>query len=239
MTTTATNKLDIEQHRYPPDLVQQQLFKSKGYAMMRNVLDKRTLDILASYAMLQRYEAGRYDRDNDRAALGMYADSMGESLLVHLQSAVEAATGLTLLPCYSYLRIYGPNGNLRRHTDRPPAEIQTTLTIAGKAPAVWPLNIEVEGEVIALDVGPGDLAMFRGFDIPHWRDKLNGEFWIQMILNYVDAGGEYAKFRFDRRPHIGPPEDRAAFQKKLADNDPCPCGSGDTYINCHGQKSRY
>ena len=239
MITATTHKLDIEQHRYPPAPSQQRLFREQGYAMMKNVLDKRTLDILASYAMLQRCEAGRYDRDSDRSALGIYADTMGESLLLHLQPAVEAATGLTLFPCYSYLRIYGPDGNLRRHTDRPPAEIQSTLTIAGKAPDIWPLFIEVEGQTIPLQVGPGDLAIFRGFDIPHWRDKFNGEFWIQLILNYVNAHGDYASFRFDRRKRIGPPEDRAALKKPVANDAPCPCGSGDTYINCHGQKARY
>src|SRR5262245_5642950 len=46
-----------------------------------------------------------------------YGDPMTDSLLLKLQPAIEHATGLSLYPTYSYVRLYKKGDQLARHTD--------------------------------------------------------------------------------------------------------------------------
>jgi hypothetical protein len=61
---------------------------------------------------------------------------------------------------------------------------------------------------------PGDLAIYRGCDLDHWRekfiyDKQDESVWqVQGFFHYVDANGPYAKSKYDNRETIGQKKER-------------------------------
>lgn len=233
-----------------PDLAEH--FRQDGYVVVRSAISADTAALVARYALLQQNWPGYYEREEMfRAANGRYADAVSESLLLEVQPKVEQATGLTVLPCYSYLRIYRKGAILQKHTDRPSCEISTSLTLGFKADALWPLCAESHGSDRSMELAPGDMLVYRGADLPHWRPVFEGEYWVQTFLHYVDANGQYTDFKFDGREHIGP-FDKLTMQRKFRrpasasrndtmampeDDGPCPCGSGLRFRDCHGQGS--
>jgi len=226
-------------------------FRVSGYTVLRSVISVESARLLTAYALLQRQWPNYYENEQlFRAAEGRYADACSETLLLELQSAVEQATGLKLLPCYSYLRIYGPGAVLPKHLDRPSCEISTSLALGFEAPALWPLCVEADGTDKSLPLAPGDMLVYRGADVPHWRDVFQGDWWVQTFLHYVDANGLYTDFKFDGRECIGP-FDKATMRRNFkrpasaglddkpavpTADGPCPCGSGLRFRDCHGQR---
>lgn len=224
-------------------------FQRSGYAVAPAVLNPESAFLMANYALMQQHWPNYYEFEkNFGSAVGRYADAISETLLLQLMPVVEQVTGLKLLPCYSYLRIYGQGAELHKHLDRPSCEVSTSLTLGFKAPAIWPLCVNAEGEDRAISLAPGDMLVYRGADVPHWREPFQGEFWVQTFLHYVDANGQYTDFKFDGRERIGP-FDRHTMQRKflrpaslgqegqrvvVQQDQPCPCGSGKLFRDCHG-----
>ncbi|MGA9852688.1 MAG: SEC-C domain-containing protein [Gammaproteobacteria bacterium] len=225
-------------------------FRKSGYTVLPQAISAESARFMATYALLQRNDAGYYEReDMFRAAIGRYADAFSETLLLELKSSVEQATGLELLPCYSYLRIYGKGAILPKHLDRPSCEISTSLTLGFQAPALWPLCVTAGGVDKALALTPGDMLIYRGADVPHWREPFSGEWWAQTFLHYVDANGQYTDFKYDGRERLGP-FDKLTMQRHfkrpaslgqydtmaiVGPDAPCPCGSGLRFRDCHGR----
>ena len=228
-------------------------FARSGYAVLRHVVSPQSAKLMTTYALLQQQTSGYYiPEDMFRAAMGHYADSMSETLLLELQPVMEQATGLKLLPCYSFLRIYGPGAVLPRHLDRPSCEISASLTLGFRAPSLWPLGVHVDNEDRSVGLAPGDMLVYRGADVPHWRDQFTGEWWVQTFLHYVDANGQFTDFKFDGREHIGPFDMQTMqrrFQREASygrddkfaappPDAPCPCNSGKLFKNCHGKSTQ-
>ncbi|HVC29352.1 MAG TPA: SEC-C domain-containing protein [Gammaproteobacteria bacterium] len=225
-------------------------FRHSGYTVIAQAISPESAGFMATYALLQQKWPGYYQPEEMfRAALGRYADALSEALLLDLKPRVERATGLELLPCYSYLRIYGNDAILPKHLDRPSCEISTSLTLGFKAPAPWPLCVQADGMDKSLALMPGDMLVYRGANVPHWRETFIGEYWVQTFLHYVDANGQFTDFKFDGRERIGPFDKltmRRVFQRPaslgqydkpatIAADAPCPCGSGLRFRDCHGR----
>ena len=53
---------------------------------------------------------------------------------------------------------------------------------------------------------PGDLLFYRGCELEHWREPLEGESCSQVFLHYNRAKSEQGQQNInDRRPHLGLP----------------------------------
>ena len=149
-----------------------------------------------------------------------YADFAMETLLVKMLPVMAKETGLNLVPTYSYARIYKKGDILRRHKDRPSCEISTTLNLGGDP---WPIFIDgtgadsvideyksiikpnaPKGTKVLLDVG--DMLVYSGCELEHWREPLEGDVCAQVFLHYNHVDGPFAeKNRFDKRPMLGVP----------------------------------
>jgi hypothetical protein len=67
----------------------------------------------------------------------------------------------------------------------------------------WSIYLEPNIEV---NLKQGDMLMYRGCDLEHWREPFTGEDCGQVFLHYNDASGENAENnKFDGRPMIGLP----------------------------------
>jgi hypothetical protein len=224
-------------------------FKKSGYTVLRQVVSSQSAQLMTGYALLQQQWPDYYQpEDVFRAAHGRYADAISETLLLEVKPVMERATGLSLLPCYSYLRIYGPGAVLPKHLDRPSCEVSASLALGIQAPSIWPLCVDADGQDKPIGLMPGDMLVYRGADVPHWRDAFTGDWCVQVFLHYVDANGRYTDFKFDGRERIGP-FDKVSMQRRfpreasygrgdalvsVPPEAPCPCNSGKLFKDCHG-----
>jgi len=209
-------------------------YRNAGYAVVRNCFDNASMRVMQDYALLQREHPGYYNREPITSSLDRYADVMAESLLLDLQPLIERTTGRKLFASYSWLRIYYPGSSLPRHIDRKSCEVSASLTIGFDADQDWPLWVQSNGHDIPVELAPGDLLVYDGSDVPHWREEFTGRYWIQVFLHYVDQSGEQTAFKFDGRPAIGAPKKRRAVRAS-GRNKPCHCGSGLKFKHCHGR----
>ena len=149
-----------------------------------------------------------------------YADMVMETLLMKVLPIMKKETGLKLIPTYSYARAYKKGDILRRHKDRPSCEISTTLNLGGDP---WPIFIDgtgadsvideykqihkpnaPEGTKVLLEVG--DMLVYSGCELEHWREPFEGNICGQVFLHYNHVNGPFAnKNMFDGRPKLGLP----------------------------------
>jgi len=136
-----------------------------------------------------------------------YADMVMETLLVSLVPRMEKETGLKVSPTYSYARIYKNGDILHRHSDRFSCEISTTLNLGGDP---WPIYLEPSGKKgmagIKINLDPGDMLIYRGCELEHWREAFEGKNCGQVFLHYNNQKSKDAdKNKYDGRPMIGLP----------------------------------
>ena len=136
-----------------------------------------------------------------------YADLAMETLLQEVKPVMEKHTGLKLSETYSYARIYKPGDILVRHKDRYSCEISITLNLGGDP---WPIYLDPTGKEgqagIKVDLKPGDMLIYSGCDLEHWREPFVGKNCGQVFLHYNRKNSKLAKQNeFDGRPMIGLP----------------------------------
>ena len=162
---------------------------------------------------------GSYDDMQIPNTYAHYADIAMETLMLKCQPEMEKVTGLKLYPAYTYARIYKKGDILKRHKDRFSCEISTTMNLGGDD---WPIYLEpnsklggvIEGfgyvskntKGVRVDLKPGDMLVYRGCELEHWREKFKGKECVQVFLHYNNRKTPGAKDNmFDKRPHLGLP----------------------------------
>ena len=118
-------------------------------------------------------------------------------LLCEKTHQVSSILEETVLPTYSYSRVYYNESVLERHTDRDACEISLTLHLNGDKS--WPISIQTpSGEEKSVILEPGDAMMYLGTIAEHWRDAYDGDYYTQVFLHYVRSRGECAYAYFDK-----------------------------------------
>jgi len=164
---------------------------------------------------------GYYEGENEQIpnTYSAYANIAMETLLLKCQPGMEKATGLKLYPAYTYARIYKKGDELKRHKDRFSCEISTTMNLGGDD---WPIYLEPNSELggviegfgyvskntkgVRVDLKPGDMLVYRGCELEHWREKFKGKECVQVFLHYNNRKTPGARDNmFDKRPHLGLP----------------------------------
>ena len=136
-----------------------------------------------------------------------YSDMVMETLLQKVKPIMEKHTSLKLSETYSYARIYKQGDILARHKDRFSCEISTTLNLGGDD---WPIFLDPTGKKgqagIKVKLEPGDMLIYSGCDLEHWREEFKGDHCGQVFLHYNKKGSKMARENeFDARPFIGLP----------------------------------
>jgi len=201
-----------------------------NYKIVKNAISKELAGFIYDYFLNKRRVARKLFDDGyispDTPHFGVwsdkqipntyshYADIVMETLLERIKPVMEKNTGLKVLPTYSYARIYKKGDILKRHKDRPSCEISTTINLGGDS---WPIYLEPSGEKgkegVKVDLGPGDMLIYRGCELEHWRETFEGDNCGQVFLHYNDANSsEGQKNIYDGRPFIGLPQ---KYKKKL------------------------
>tara|TARA_Y100001972_G_scaffold126702_1_gene181232 strand:+ start:231 stop:1079 length:849 start_codon:yes stop_codon:yes gene_type:complete len=160
-----------------------------------------------------------------------YGDPIFDALLSLGTEKMNELTGKELVPTYSYHRLYTQGTELTRHKDRPSCEISTTLCIgydnsnvdASRYPDWdWPMYVgPISGEMgtpgTPIHMKPGDMLIYRGDLVEHWREPLLGNNHAQVFLHYNEKEGQY-DIPYDGRPLLGLPSTfRSKESMKKAD----------------------
>lgn len=134
-----------------------------------------------------------------------YSDMAMETLLKELTPKVEEITGFKLIETYSYGRIYKKGDILVRHKDRESCAVSCTMYLGGDIP--WPIYIEESGKKgmkgTKVVLKKGDMLIYAGDTMEHWREPFPGENCAQVFLHYNKASQKNIKY--DGRPMLGLP----------------------------------
>ena len=179
------------------------LFERQRYAVLPGLLAPGPCSFFYQVA-LAKAAAGVMSLDDHQVegTPSAYSEPLMQKLLEDLLPAIERASGRPLYPTYSYFRVYKHGDVLQRHTDRPACEISVSLSLGFAAPEPWKLWIEGPDGKSGVALSPGDGVLYRGMELPHWRDAFDGDHAAQVFLHYVDSQGENAEWKFDKRPGL-------------------------------------
>jgi len=189
-------------------------FNTLGFEVVKGFLQPETAKLLAQQFRMTRdveyiknnVPASDLAHFTDTQCKNTYAKSrliIFDSLLLLVKDKMEYVTGKTLLPTYSYARIYYPGSELVIHRDRPACEYSVTVCIENDA-TNWPIWIKDRaGNSHSVPQQPGDALVYSGCELEHWRDVFRGREHIQCFLHFVDANGPYADQIYDGRKALG------------------------------------
>jgi len=210
-------------------------FKKNHFLVIKEAIDPKVANFVYNYFLMkrqvartffdQRYispfdtEWGVWNDEQVPNTYSHYADTAMETLLLAVQPKMEKLTGIKLNPTYSYARIYKKGDVLERHKDRFSCEISTTMNLGGDD---WPIYLENKKNVgipdgkkytaISTNKGtkivlkPGDMLVYKGMILEHWREVFLGDNCAQVFLHYNNKDSKDAdKNIFDGRPHLGLP----------------------------------
>ena len=206
------------------------------YQIIKNAISYELANFLYNYFLLKKdavnymYENNIHSQDTilgtwtDKQipnTFSCYADFAMETLMMKVLPIMEKETGLKLLPTYTYARAYKKGDCLHRHKDRPSCEISTTIHLGGDK---WPIFIDGTGanNVInerknivkpnapagtKVDLEVGDMLVYSGCKLEHWREPFEGDSCGQVFLHYNNVKGPNATNNiFDGRPKLGIPK---------------------------------
>ena len=209
-------------------------FKKNKYQVLRNAISKDLAAFCYKYQQVSAEAdhwmlnngvthpgnklVGNFNDPQVPNSYAKYADRVMETLLVDTIKVMQKKTGLRLVPTYSYCRLYRTGNILKRHKDRPSCEISTTLNLGGDP---WPILIDPTGSDNVIDeyknihkpgapkgvevnLKPGDMLIYSGCELEHWREPFKGKLCGQVFLHYNHADGRFAKTNlYDKRPMLG------------------------------------
>ena len=212
-------------------------FKKNKYQIIRKAISKELADVAYRYLqisaeadnwMINNYTThpgnplvGNFHDKQVPGSYAKYSDRLMEVLLVKTIDTMQKKTGLKLVPTYSYTRLYRTGNILNRHKDRPSCEISTTLCLGGDH---WPIYLDPTGADnvieeykgiikpgapvgVEVNLKPGDMLIYSGCELEHWRKPFEGKLCGQVFLHYNHADGRFAKTNlYDKRPMLGIPK---------------------------------
>nr|BAR20180.1 putative ferrochelatase [uncultured Mediterranean phage uvMED]BAR38361.1 putative ferrochelatase [uncultured Mediterranean phage uvMED] len=198
-------------------------FKKNKYSILKKAISSELADFVYKYFLNKREVAkflfaNRYISPfteyfgvwNDQQVpntYSHYSDIVMETLLREVKPVMQKHTKLKLSETYSYARIYKKGDILARHKDRYSCEISTTLNLGGDS---WPIYLDPTGKNgqagVKVNLEPGDMLIYSGCDLEHWREEFKGKNCCQLFLHYNKANSKIAKQNYlDKRPLLGVP----------------------------------
>jgi mRNA-degrading endonuclease YafQ of YafQ-DinJ toxin-antitoxin module len=144
-----------------------------------------------------------------------YGDELTDTILEGSVNYVKDYTGIEIIPTYSFLRLYQYEDDLFKHIDRPSCEISATICLGYNISNVdqnvypnyiWPICINKNGETLPIKLEIGDMLIYRGCDLEHWRPKFKGLNQAQTFLHFQEKTDNNNSSLYDGRKNLGLPK---------------------------------
>ena len=188
-------------------------------------MQKQVYDTCRKTRYLSPFEdiIGSYHDKQMPNTYSQYSNTAMETLMLKCQPIMEKTTGLKLYPAYTYARLYKKGDELKRHKDRFSCEVSTTMRLGGDE---WPIYLSPNENVgrsekhggkkgitvastakgIKVDLKSGDMLVYHGCELEHWRKPFTGTECAQVFLHYNNQETSGSKDNmFDKRLHLGLP----------------------------------
>ena len=213
------------------------MFKDKKYIVIRNAISYELANFGFNYLLLNREAVawmrqnnyiskftpgfGTWEDKQIPNTYSSYGDFFMETLMMKVLPIMQQRTDMDLVPCYTYTRVYKKGDILKRHKDRPSCEISTTLHLGGDP---WTIFLDPTGaksvideykeiikpnapKGIPVDLEVGDMLVYSGCELEHWREPFQGNHCAQVFLHYNNVDGPFGtQNKFDKRPLLGIPK---------------------------------
>ena len=213
------------------------LFKEHKYLVIRNAISVELANFAFNYFLMKRDATewmhknnyvseytpgfGTWKDEQVPNTYSVYGDTFMETLMMKVLPVMKKHIDLDVIPTYSYTRAYKKGDVLKRHKDRPSCEISTTLHLGGNP---WSIYIDPTGsnnvidehkgihkpnapKGIKVDLNVGDMLVYSGCELEHWREAFEGDVCVQTFLHYNNIDGQFARNNtFDKRPMLGIPK---------------------------------
>jgi len=213
-------------------------FKENNYVVIKDFLSKEMCQVFYEYIKTNArtidykitYDKNSYDESWDgqfgdgqiNGSYCRYGDPLFDSLMVLLKKNLENNLNLELDHTYTYYRLYQNKNVLEEHTDRESCEISLTMCMGYDVSNVdktkyhdyaWPIWLENnKKEKLPVKLTPGDILIYRGYELKHWRDEFLGLNHAQVFMHYNDKNGKF-NITADNRPMIGLPFKKTIYIK--------------------------
>lgn len=149
-----------------------------------------------------------------------------------LRDNLRDVIDMELVETYSYTRTYDRGAYLKSHTDRLSCEVSATICLDYKSDDNTPWKIWVQNDrnyiddavhsqeqifeisqkpaiskrkgCVAVSLEVGDVLLYQGPNIPHWRDTFLGDYSSHMFLHFVNANSNMNGIHAFIRPKTAP-----------------------------------
>ena len=209
----------------------QNYFNENGYVVIKNHLPETIANIAYSYTLKKvnrlkykmetienkfynpKWDGSLGDKRQGETSYNFYGDEFMETILEATLPYMEQYTGLNLITTYAYLRLYQYGDELPYHSDRSSCEISTTMFLGHNIENIdknlyndyyWPIFLKNRKGEFSICLKPGDMLIYKGVELPHWREKFIGNNHAQVFLHYNDAN-KIDNNLYDGRPGLGLP----------------------------------
>jgi len=172
---------------------------------------------------------------------GAYNFPPAVGLHTWLKNKLNGVLDINIQETYSYSRKYYRGASLTAHTDRPSCEISCTFPLAYNTDdnTPWKIWLNNEGNWIncqnssgqefikshtqdvhrgtALELDIGDVLLYQGPNIPHWRNTLVGDYSYHMFIHFFNQRSRMnslAGFRYNEY------EEEYPISKELPNSSP-------------------
>ena len=209
-------------------------FDKNGFLVLQNLYDPQELfhPVLDIRGQLN-YRSNKLDdfehieeEEQVEGSLARYWHPQYRKIHSDIRLIIEKQIGRKLYNTYYYDRFYFPGQELKKHTDRAACEISISVHVSTNIKGYWPFFIKTPyifdesqectkvkklintGDIMAVNLNPGDGILYKGCERPHWRDRMPGTFemmsegdqlyYHQIFFHYVLQDGIRAHHAWDK-----------------------------------------
>ena len=196
-----------------PDICQLLYYYQKLATRRLIFLEQQSKEVKDKFLVDDRNDLiyGDFNDIQSPGTYSCYGDLIFDTLNLMLLPKMEEITGMKLIPTYSYHRLYKHGDELKKHRDRKSCDISTTVCLGNDVSNLskekqkdyaWPIWVASETLLPhKAPLKPGDMLVYRGERLDHWRLPFDGVNNGQVFLHYNKA--EDKDNLYDGRPELG------------------------------------
>jgi len=143
------------------------------------IFDRSYCDQMYNYIVTNQHNPKYFYEDNQVPEALTIKTEMFKGVTTKYNN-IRPPTDIKTKPTNWYGRLYLKGNELKRHYDGDHCDHSLTITM-GYSGENWP--IWIDGVPYKIPIGHG--AYYRGCDMEHWREPLEGDNHLQLFFHYV------------------------------------------------------
>jgi hypothetical protein len=169
-------------------------FRKHGYVTLRNLLHPFHLASLRQYYR-ELTKAGEFKPDEAQGSkrVWMHNEPMSRFFHHQLTTVISDLAGEPVQPSFAFVWCYRGRSELPKHLDREQCEFTVSLCVdftpEPQGSTRWPIYVETEQGLVTIQQALGEGLLFRGRDLPHYRNSLPpGCTSTSVLFHFVPRG---------------------------------------------------